>query len=503
MTYETLLDDAFLLATGKSRTSAKRSRRYKALLADSPHVPYTTRDEVAEMLLLGERIADRAFATLPAKLRRLAASWQSAGHDGQVEILREVKRVLGDQSLAYREAHQSKRFNVNESLPDQYGRWGQGNLRPNCLGMAQILIGFARATGAPHMMIDAIRSYSMHSDEFRYRAFRELIAILEPYRDDRSINKISGSIEQHCKAILKFLAKEATDPQAHVLLSIRTDNEWWLLDPYLDVCCKDDYRQKVIDRFYAKETCRRPSSTATLESYDYTKEVDVRCHIKSLREHLPYLNKLDRPRAEWSFEKEGYQFIFSSLAGCNLPGQAEQETYNVRIIDTLLHCVYPSHVYRRMLDEKSERLVMNEDFFATFKAKIDGLDRTKRIRNQAFKRLVQVVIRSTYLRIFDVMVGSDSPPTIREYLHPTMQLAIRTLNQLAVHRAVDAPQLIKFGSSQWVVYNMLGAVERSGNKRLMQILAKRVRHHAKYPWSVLPELRPYLPDNTGENHGNA
>lgn len=503
MTYETLLDDAFLLATGKSRISAKRSRRYKELLADNPHMPYTTRDEVAEMLLLGERVADRAFATLPVSLRRLATSWQTAGHDGQIEILREVKRILGDESLAYRESTQGRQFTVNESLPHQYGRWGQGKLRPNCLGMAQILIGFARAAGAPHMMIDAVRPYTMHSDEFRYNAFRELLEIIEPYRYDRSINKVSRIIKGHCNEMLRFLAKEAENPQAHVLLSIRTDEEWWLLDPYLDVCCKDDYHQKRIDRFYTKDTSRRPSSTVTLETYDQQKEINAKCHVKSLKKFIGYLDKFDQPRTVWTFDKAGYLLALSSLAGCNLPSKSEQSAYNAYLMDVFMHSIYPAHVYERLLDEKSKQTSESEDIFATFSQKLNAIDHTKRSRNQAFRRMVRAVLRNTYLRVFDVIVGSNSPPTIREYLHPTMQLAVRTVNQLAVDRHIDAPQLIKFGSSQWVVYNMLGAVERSGNKRLKQILSSRIRNHAKYPWSALPQLRPYLPNNTGENHGNA
>lgn len=501
MTFDALLDDTFLLATGKSRSSAKRSRRYKTLCADDLHVPYASSNDVAEMLLLGELIADRAFATMPARLRRLAATWQTAGHDGQVAILREVKRVLGDESLDQRNNERNSRFKVKESLPHQYGSWGRGKLRPNCLGMVQMLIGFARATGAPHMMIDSIRSPTTDVEEFRYRAFRDLLTTIEPYSHDRSINKIAKLASKHCDKTLKFLAAESLAVQSHVLLSIRTDNEWWILDPYLDVCTKDNYVQNRVDRAYEAVIAKHPRATATITSYNRTATNNVQHHLGTLKEYINYLDKFDQPRTEWSFTEKGLELIYYSLQGYNKPSEHDQFVFNLRIRDLALQSIYPAHVYDRMLDDESSPLKINDDFDDHIVNQLRSVDQRKRIRDQTFRRAVLAVIYSTYNRIFEVNVGPDIPPPVREYLHPTMQLAVRTMNQLAVQRQIDIPQLIKFGSSQWLVYNMLGAVQRSDDKRLKQIIARYARRLAKAQPYILPQLRPYLPHNPGESNG--
>jgi hypothetical protein len=504
MSFDELLTDTFWLATGKTRSSARRTKRYRQLRSEAAHVPYVTKDEVAEMMLLGEMIADRAFATLPLKLRKLAKLWPDAGHENQVQILRTVMKILGEESETTRTSTRRKRPNVKESLPHQYGKWGQGNLNPNCLGMGQMLIGFARATGAPHMLVDAIRPYDMYTNDYRYVHMHKLLSIIEPYRNNRSINAVANIVTGDRDLTLSYMETYVHTPMSHVLLSIRTDEQWWLVDPYMKVCCRDDDRRHTVERFYHKNIVNTPTRSVVIESHEGLKETNVTCHLNALKDYIPYLGKLNLSRSDWSFNKQGIQLIYYSLVGHNTSDDPDVlDDYELRHIDAALHSVYPPHVYKKMLDEQPSRLKIDDLFVADLKIKVENLDSTKRLRNQAFTRLIKTVIRNTYNRIYDIDIADDASPILREYLHPSMQLAIKTVNQLAVARQVDVPQLIKFGTNQWLIYNMLGSVEKSGNKRLQQILARRIRHFQKNEWAALPQLKPYLTQPPGVNHGKA
>lgn len=501
MTFDDLLADTFELATGTSRASARRTKRFRHLHSEVPHIPYLATADVAEMMLLGEMIADKAFATLPLKLRKLAKQWRTAGHEGQVEILNTLFRVLGDESHSRREAAVKKGFDLNESLPRHYGKWGQGDLTPNCLGMTQMLIGFARAAGAPHMMVDTLRRYDMYANEYRYLRIRDLLAIIEPYRNVRWINAVAKIITKDAHATLSLIAEHIAIPESHASLSIRTDDEWWIIDPYMQICCKDNYDQKSLDRVCHAKITKNPSMAVTIRRNERKQETIVDHYLDALKKYIPYLDKLDQPRSEWSFNQQGLELIVYALLGYRASDdERAKKDLEIRTIDLSMRSIYPRHVYVKLLDSHPDQFKINDNFIADLMRRMNELDRTKRKRNQAYRRLVKGVIADTYNRIYDVDVAVDSPPILREYLHPTLQLAVKTVDQIATIRQVDAPQLIKFGSNQWLIYNMLGSVERSGDKRLRQIFTRKVRLFEKNEWAILPQLQPHLSKITGEDH---
>ena len=75
MSLDPLLEDVFQKGCGVSRVTALRSPRYVELLSSVPYVTRTTPSEVAELMLLGEELADRAFQNLPPFFRNTAAEW--------------------------------------------------------------------------------------------------------------------------------------------------------------------------------------------------------------------------------------------------------------------------------------------------------------------------------------------------------------------------------------------------------------------------------------------
>lgn len=501
MTFDDLLSDTFELATGKSRVSALRTKRYRQLCSEAPHIAYTRSREVAEMMLLGEMIADTAFATLPLKLRKLAKKWRHVGHDGQVEILNTLFKTLDEESLPQRQAQKGS-FTANASLPHQYGKWGQGDLVPNCLGMSQILVGFARAAGARHMLVDTISRYDLYRNEYHYLRLRDLQDIIEPYRNNRTINALANLANASANETAEHIAEHTEIPESHALLSIRTDDEWWIIDPYFRICCKDTVKRKTLDRIYRSHITKHPERSATVSVYEAKKERIAEYNLAALRRYIPYLDKLDQPRSEWMFGIQGVSFVTSALGGYKVKNDAKAAfDYEMQTIHLYMRSLYPTHVYSRLLKDEVNVLKLDGDFIKDLFRRLSALDRTKRTRNQAFKRLMKGAIANTYCRIFDVDVAIDNPPTMREYIHPTLQLAVKTIDQIATARHVDAPQLIKFGSHQWLIYNMLGSVERSSSRRLQQILTRRIRRLQKNSWAILPQLRPYLSQQTGENHG--
>lgn len=489
MTLDDLLSDAYSLGTGISRPTALKSQRYKELVTSFPKLPYLKAEQTAEMALLGEKLAERAFLTLPANLRTKAKQWTTYSESEQVELLHELKETLGDKSLAHRRRGQCTRPLTPEHkvLPHQYKSWARNPARVSCLGLAQMLIGFGQATGAPCLLVDILLPHHIHVAQFQYLRLYRLEKLLDTYtKDEYRFKRFRRIIKNSMKSTLAILASERDTQQAHHALAIKAGSDWWVIDPYFDTIMKMRNDTEAADRDHAR-VHKSPRSTGTENNRLTRKQVAVDFRLKILEKSLPYLQRLHEPRSSWSY----IDVSLSALVSSNIPYKAlgtqeGDEQYAEAISNgVILTLCTPRRVrsfVRNNPDAEVTGLIGSCKRLATS---------SKRYRNQAHLRTMHQLVRECLIDIVQ-LPNERALAKKQEFSHPTFQLAVRTINQLALVREIDVPELSLYSSGQWILHDTFNAVERSSSKRLQRIAKARISLFTKNPEFALPEISHLL-----------
>ena len=231
-----VIDSAFERGTETSAHSAKSSARLRELEVKYDHDNPSYNKLFGLVELLGERLADRAFKNLPAHIRRLAPQWHDSSTGTRKTILTTVFKELN--APAWRKIKRPYVVDdpgISVVLPAECRSWTRGQVRPNCLGMTQALIGFARRAGMKYVMVNTLT----RKDEMQYRlhlkTLQEMNRRLQLLDDSIIKRKLQKSLDRNIRSILKSIATVIQDKQGHHCLLLEvSDGEWCLLDPYLD-----------------------------------------------------------------------------------------------------------------------------------------------------------------------------------------------------------------------------------------------------------------------------
>jgi hypothetical protein len=489
MTVDSLLSDAFSLGTGVSRRTALASTRYEELVASFPRVPHLTTEQTAEMALLGEMLAERAFRTIPFALRNKATKWNTFSEDEQVALLHELKETLGDKSLGLRRSTRGTKLEHPEhrALPHQYKSWTRNPARASCLGLAQMLIGFAKTTGAPCLLVDVLVPHHIHVAQFQYVRLQRLAKLLDEYAPhEPRFNRFRRIIQSTIESTLDILVAEQEGQQAHHALAIKTASHWWIVDPYFDTIKRLHGNPATIDRVH-NNLQKAPRGSATENNAKTYQQAIVDHRLKVLDESLPYLRRLHEPRSSWTHVKASMTALFdTNVIYKHLKTEEGDAQYTEAMGTGIVMTMCTSRLLISLTQKYPEAEIQT----------LIGLCRqraaqNKRYRNQAHLRTMHLLVRECLIDI--VRLSSERAIAKKqEFTHPTFQLAVRTINQLAHERSIDVPELSLYSTGQWILHDTLDAVRRSSSKRLQRVTTDRLNRFGKNPEYALPELSHLL-----------
>lgn len=473
MNINDILPEAFLQGTGRSLHAARRSDHYQQLLRTFPRIPYLTTPQSVDMVFLGEQIADRAFLNLPVKFRHAATTWSQHDEATQEDILGQLFDTLGNQSLARRRSMNSADTNKPAAyLPHQYKSWARGKVIPNCLGMAQLLIGFGRATGAPIMLSTTLRRHDIATLRTQYLYWTKLVELIAPHsKKSKGIARLLEEICSYQNATMEKLISANYPDQAHHSLMLRTASAWWMIDPYFWICTpiKDTASRRTFDKIWraANKDPRESTPLNTMCSIN----LQVRKEQDSLEWHLAYLNRFSESLSAWSIYESGVSLLRSFIEAA---GVSPKSTEGIKAA-----AIYTKS-FRAESSPGAQRSIWQE---------ITRSQNNKHLRNELFVYFAEVFISAHIDNVFRLW---DMPDLSQEYHHATLQLGVFTVNQVAVHHDVDIPKLSLYSRSQWILQNTIASNHTSEYKQFSRVFARNIRRVRNTPNTTLPSLRPFL-----------
>lgn len=478
MALESLMKDTFRRGCGISRRYALRSERYRELRDSFPHVPYTQPNERAEMVLLGEMLADRAFKNLPKHLRESAHLWDVMSPEEHRAVINEMMHELTAKQWK-RLSFFSREVGKNdvESLPASTGSWRRGKHQPNCQGMAQMLVGFARAAGIPHLLVDVHDEKNLSALRTAYLATRRLENLLAPYANHRRIRKIWRLTQEQQLVQLSDLSKAAENYQSHGCIVARIDGTWMLIDPYLSTLHDMGRNSKEIDKFYdmvARYPIRRViiASSSTRTGFNGPMRA-VEHAVKALEstEHDNHLEDL--------IEIAGRYF-----AGSMLDYEAYRKATYRLIADFSVQAAYIARLSQKKLtsDPDDYGRVLGE-----------RPNRSLVLRKRFFVRVLREVSLLTLKRIAKLQLSSPGEHALIELGHPALNLATSTINHQALLTGQTAAELVRFDRGMSILHDTFAEIAEGKSRRLQQVQTHQLRKLERlHPHLVLIGLREHL-----------
>lgn len=491
MFLDDLLETAFRRGTGVSRRYAQRTTRVREI-AEGIEVKssnFASSGEMAEMMYLGERLADAAFRNLPKNLRQAAADWGAQTPEQQIETLKLLTRHLSSKrwrGMSRKNAQTDAKYGAPESvLPRQYGSWTRGPVQPNCLGMTQMLIGFARTAGAPHLMMNVIVRSDEAREAFVYRQLDEISTLLSTYADQPVARALYRSSQTLAHAAARQLAYVYRTQQAHHALVIQvSDSEWGLVDPYMHKVFRmfDAKKNPEMHRYFTEGVY--PDLLAMPDRFAVFGQDKVTQDAQDY--HLAKYKKLLRRLL--SIEDGTVEQLSSVLRSLNklLAITKEESLGFVCAANVWLKASHAELLKRSVFtyDEKEVRRA---------KARLRGNKRElRRAYNRAIRRLWEITVSMMYSSS-----KHDLHPAI-EVVNPTLFLGATTVHHLATSQGKLEPRVMRYVASQFIVRDVLDGFEPFlGDPELFEVLrlrlvSLRTALRGVEPMMVLPEIRAFL-----------
>ena len=241
-TIEILLDDVYRLGLGVTRRHSLEQMQplsYSDLPGD-----YSPREEAvytAEFIHLGGRLADRAFQNMPPKFRRYAAEWSGMDTARQEQVLHEIMQDLSAmqwralRNKGYFTADELRGLDSHGPLPAFTKSWQRGRHMPNCLGMAHMLVGFARAAGARHRLVTPIVSPWYSAMVLQRKQVAYNLRQLDTFPDAPYVRDIRRRLRRLDERTLSAMSAAVTEAAHHALAIELADGIYRIVDPYMNV----------------------------------------------------------------------------------------------------------------------------------------------------------------------------------------------------------------------------------------------------------------------------
>jgi len=442
MSLDELLETAYRRGTGVSRRHALSTARFRALSKEQSPAFHATAAEWAEIQYLGERLADKAFRNLPKDIRDDTVLWHEMPRILQLELLNRMLNALNTPEWArlrgIEENYEPELDSASTVLPKEYGSWTEGPVQPSCLGLMQMMIGFARAVDAPHLMLNVIVRSDIAGEHFTFRAFDLLKRSLEPY-EGRPVVKSMQHIADNCaKGALKQISEVYQGHQAHHALIIKlAGGHWYVLDPYMRMLERAFNVEDSSDMFDAdvypslmKEPARLALMGSDQDIIGSEEDFDV---LHELFLQLMDIKDGSVARVQW---------ILTRFRNRLVGNHDKQMALAVeRVI---------------WMGGEIQKLEYNEQ--ATFdKREIAARKKHLRVNKRDRDRMYRRAMRQMFFFLSYFVYGLAKPalhPSV-EVVHPSVSLGIATLHHLATTNGTVEPQILRFTRSQFILRDVL------------------------------------------------
>lgn len=232
---EELQEIAFRRGVGISRRNALKSEDFHSFHAASRHgIKVPGRETYIQLEYLGGRLADRAFKNLPVRLQRMAYGWNQLSMGEQQDALEDIVLSLESGDWYYRRGLQHDDSIASTIFPNESKTWSRGKQPPNCLGMIQMLVGFARAAGEKHLVATPLVPTDYLTARFHAFGYEKLIECLEPHSDLAPVRRVLREWHRAQRRWYQlFPMYDERNGQAHHGLLLRgKGRRWHYVDPY-------------------------------------------------------------------------------------------------------------------------------------------------------------------------------------------------------------------------------------------------------------------------------
>lgn len=477
------------------RSSVARSARFKELLAETQGDSLVTAHERAEMQYLGERLADAAFKRLPAKIRKTAVDYQGAA---MIESCSNLFVDLGVHTNRLKKQSGTQNDAISEGvLPRQYSLGLRPAIRPNCLGLSQAMIGWARAASAECALVDVLQLNDIDYCVGMYRGHLLMGATLQDIPYFSATRRMLRDVQKVATGFAEGIRLWANNDSAHHALYIaRKGTLGVVIDPYMRVI----YYVQARRRFIAK-TRRGLRNNAT-------KYIKLQAHVGSTFE----VNADDTKTILLKFESfvrdytldswfELGEFIdrladaLAMLAREVIDASGADELKDTpplanaskdAIVDEFMNAGWSS-----LMNEEERALLADETVPIDVRySSVMRRNRTKRRFEQVVNRLVGLFLEYMYKLQVQEFTFRNVHPLI-ELNAPEYHLAVMTVNHLAMANDVDASDLLRHRPfSQSLIRDTLPNVLTSNDirvKRAYDLSRKRLR--VLEDEKIMPEIR--------------
>lgn len=513
MNFNELVDLAFTRGVGMRRLKMLTSVHfYEDLLAKIGSTEYAVAVERAEMVFLGERLADEAFKSLPSNLQEKAELWATQSHSERREtakaLLSELTTARWAELRGIDPRSAPKKPVIDEALPRMYGSWESGPTQPNCLGMAQMLVGFGRATGSRVILIDTIRRFDRTFITDMYRMISALTELLERHSHISHLEDVRKDLESHAEPYLKDIQYFTEYDQAHHAVMIESDDGRWLVvDVYMDRCYTyDDER----DRLYEELTDIGNCDAKSRHSFD----THVSEKLQNACEMIDILLNLFSQHINSPYQEDDYDRILEMIKVITDYVHTEKETIRkfrqklapeeeipseprIDIMLQLLEKIFGE----LLLPEELEIVKTDAVKVFDYLPKIAERSADKCTRDEVIARMAREYVKTAVNQLF----AEYNPLNIHssvEMSHAEFHLATTTLNHLAAATESDNSQIVLLDPlSQHFVKDLLFRDEVSNSQKVKDMVEYSLRSFGALPeYAVSVDLLPYL-DQTGESNG--
>lgn len=496
MNIDDMISMAFEQGTGMKRSSVTRTKRFRELLAKMQGDSQVTAYERAEMQYLGERLADAAFKRLPAKIRKTADDYQDKV---MIKSCANLFVNLGLRTDRLREQSGTQNDAISEGvLPRQYSLGLRPAIRPNCLGLSQAMIGWARAAGAECALVDVLQLNDIDYYVGMYRGHLLMGSALQDVPYFSATRRMQRDAQKVAAAFAKNIHFWANNDRAHHALYItKKGTTGVVIDPYMRVITFINAKR----RFIAK-------TRHGLRYNNATKYIKLQPHVGSTFEVSADLTKAillkfesfvkDYTLDSWSELEEfidqladAFAMFARDVIDASGAGELKDTPPLANASKDAIVGEFMNAGWSSLMNEEERALLADETVPIDERySSVMRRNHTKRRFEQVVNRLVGQFLEYVYKLQVQEFTRRKAHPLI-ELNAPEYHLAVMTVNHLAMVNDVDASDLLRHRPfSQALIRDILPNVLTSNDIRVKQAYGlSRKRLRALDDEKIMPEIR--------------
>ncbi len=412
--------------------------------------------ERAWIRYLGHHLVKSSEACLPDKAIELAQAWQGASLYQRDDLLHQLYSLI-------RELHHSRwssdesadegpydwiryiteSYDYRDVLPFQYGKFGSSERYPLCLGLATIMVAWARLAGAKVMLVNSL----LDPYDLMWQSEGEVSRLLLDDIEERGLRVSPRAVAGFRHNIDWARAREHHAIDFHHAVVIQIEGgAWQLLDPYLGcygLLSPDSWDAFSVNHFLSEFSDIAPGLTVVrhdggyLEGWYRERETEVGEAIAASRRLDEQLRSIpvDRSEIEACLNQSQEARLLVDLA--RFPNRLKKIKQPSEIAGAIMFQLGPRSLSKARLDRGWEHFLGSERYRRNSLNRLSGAFHTG--------------VKKQYYRLHSEMRSTGMVPAALEFGNPEFQVALLVLNHLRCwgpESGMPGELLMKHSSSQ-------------------------------------------------------